>query len=250
MKSNKFLISFVLLLCATTFIFSEDFSDLFNSKISQEELNSLKKGETLIRNIGNVKNLSLTQSNNQIISSIHENLNNRKPNYLAEIIKIVPKEKSDTLVDDVYNEIINIESYTKIPYYSKQHQRWFNLYDFAELNSIKKEGNYTEINLTVQMVPFGFINSNSYITKTNNSLKFENINTEKIIYEFKNIPCVKPEKMYTAIALFEYKDYYILYGIGAVNAPSIFFLQERIDTAFIGRIKDFCKYMFEQIKIK
>ena len=76
------------------------------------------------------------------------------------------------------------------------------------------------------------------------------VNDSKVTYKDKNITCIKPENMLSSIVLFEYKDYYVLYGIGAIEAPSIFFLKDRIETAFIGRIKDFCKYMFEQINIR
>ena len=58
---------------------------------------------------------------------------------------------------------------------------------------------------------------------------------------------VRPEKMQSFVYAFVYNDFIVLYGIGGVNAPSVFFLRERIETSFINRIKTFCKFIFEKI---
>lgn len=231
-------------------IFGQDFSEIFNSSISEVEIQQLQRGETLIRNIGNVKKVTLTESDNQYMKILLEELRSRKPNYLAEIIKILPKKNNSTIQNKISDAILDIESYTKIPYFSVRNQKWYDLYDSAVVNSILQVGNNVNISYTVVMVPFGTIDFRGKIQKTQNSLYFTMINDSKVIFEEKKITCIRPEKMLCAIVLFEYKDYYVLYGVGAIEAPSIFFLKDRIETAFIGRIKDFCKYMFEQINIR
>lgn len=234
---------------STTLLFSSNFSDMFNKKITQDELQRLEQGEIVIRNIGTIRKLSLTESNNDLINKVQKELIDRNPNYLAEIIKVVPKEGNENLIQQVFEGINDIESYTEIPYFSERQQKWYDLYDSVVINSTSGTENNKINEYSVEMTPFGIIDISAELEKTDNSLYFSMINKNKVIYEYKNITCIKPEKMYSSIVLFEYNNYYILYGIGALNAPSIFFLQDRIETAFIGRMKYFCKYMFDQINI-
>ena len=183
------------------------------------------------------------------MTQIYNELSKLNPNYLAEIIKVVPKELDTNLINTIESEILNIENYTKIPYYSVRNKKWYDLYDSAKINSITGTDFEKNLDFTVEMTPFGIINMNGKVYSTPNNLYFYMKNTNKVVYEKMNITCVKPQKMYCAIYLFEYEDVYILYGVGGVNAPSIFFLKDRIDTAFIGRINAFCTYMFDQISL-
>ena len=231
-------------------LMANDFLSAFNDKLSETEIKQLEQGETIIRNIGSYKKLSLTNSNNELVTEVHKELKSRNPNYLAEIIKVVPKEGNETLIQQVAAGINDFESYTEIPYFSERQQRWYDLYSSIVVNSTVGTKNDKQIEYTVEMEPFGFIDISAVLKQTDNSLYFSMINSSKVIYERKNLTCVKPKKMFNLIVLFEYNDYYFLYGIGAINAPSIFFLKDRIETSFIGRIKYFCKYMFEQITIK
>lgn len=249
MKKKK-LILLVLTLIYSTFLFANDFSDIFNKNILPEELNRLANNETVVRNIGNAKKLSLTESGNELIQSLHKDLLKSNPNYLAEIIRIVPKKDNEFLPEEIYNAILDIESYTEIPYFSERQQKWYNLYESAIINSIKETGDTKEIDFTVEMKPFNIFDMYGKLQKTENSLYYKMVNDTKVIHDQTNITCVKPKNMVSSIVLFEYNDYYILYGIGSVDAPSIFFMKDRIDTAFIGRIKDFCKFIFEQIDIR
>lgn len=248
-KKNT-IILITLIFFGVSTLMANDFLSAFNDKLSETEIKQLEQGETIIRNIGSYKKLSLTNSNNELVTEVHKELKSRNPNYLAEIIKVVPKEGNETLIQQVFDGINDIESYTEIPYFSERQQTWYDLYDSVVINSASGSENNKEIQYSVEMTPFGIIDISAKLQKTDDSLFFSMINTNKVIYEYKNITCVKPEKMYSSIVLFEYNDYYILYGIGALNAPSIFFLKDRIDAAFIGRMKYFCKYMFEQISIK
>ena len=236
---------YLLLTQFTLCISSQSYFEIFNSSISKNELIKLEQGEILVRNIGNKTKLCLTQSNNFYVNLLQEQISSLKPNYLAEIIKIVPKKLNSNLYEEIYNLILDVESYTNIPYFSEQQQKWYKLYDSVEINLLEKKENFINMDLTVLMIPFDFININGKLEKNNNTIYFTMINNSPIIYTDKKITCIKPENMLCSIVIFEYRDYYILYGIGAVKAPSIFFLRDRIDTAFIGRIKHFCKYMFK-----
>ena len=250
MKAKIFLIKLLMFFICFS-VYSQTYKILFNSKITDSELELLSKGETLIRNIGDKKNISLTKSNSEYVKNIHNELNKKNPNYLAEIIKIIPKTtKTNNIKQLLYEGIFDIESYTNIPYYSERNKRWYDLYSYAKIDKIVKKDSETIIDFTTSMEPFGTIKMKGSLEETNDSLFYSMINTSKIIYERMNLTCVKTENMYNAITLFEYDNYYILYGIGAVNAPSVFFMKDRIEKSLVGRIKCFFKYMFEQIKIK
>lgn len=246
MKGMKIKFLSILMIFACFSVFSQSYRNLFNSKITESELTQLANGETVIRNVGSKKNLSLTNSNSEYITKIKEELDDKNPNYLAEVIKIIPKTENNTdLKQKLYEVILDIESYSNIPYYSEHNEKWFKLYNYAKINSLTKTGNQTNIDFTAEMDPFGVIDMKGVLIEDENSLFYSMVNTSKVVYDSWNITCVSKNKMYNAITLFEYDDYYILYGVGGVKAPSIFFLRDRIDTAFIGRIKYFCKYMFE-----
>lgn len=249
-KSVKYTIMLVFLtIFGLSSLLANNYLQAFNDKLSETELKQLEQGETIIRNVGSYKKLALTNSKNELITEVQKELKDRNPNYLAEIIKVVPKEGNENLIQQVFEGINDIESYTEIPYFSERQQKWYDLYDSVVINSTSGTENNKINEYSVEMTPFGIIDISAKLEKTDNSLYFSMINKNKVIYEYKNITCIKPEKMYSSIVLFEYNNYYILYGIGALNAPSIFFLQDRIETAFIGRMKYFCKYMFEQINI-
>lgn len=230
-------------------IFAQEISSLFNAKISKENLEKLHDGKTIILNVGKIKNITFTNSNNELVQKAQNFAKNISPNYLAEIIKIVPKEKNENIISRFYNTITKIESYTNIPYFSERNQKYYNLYESAVINNETGTENIKTIDYTVRMIPFGFIDMRLNIQKSENSLFCTMVNTSEVFYEFYNIPCVKPENMFTIIVIFEYEDYYILYGLGGVKAPSIFFLRERIDISFVGRIKSFCKFIFDEIDI-
>lgn len=249
MKNKKNIIFFILIFISSVFLHSQSIKDIFNNKITDSEIKQLENGETVIKNIGKPQNISLTNSNNKLVEDIHDVIYEKDPNYLAEIIKIIPKSNNEDIISKLFEAIMDIESYTEIPYFSERHQCYFNLYDSAKINYIQGTENEKKLNFTVEMEPFGTITMNGKISKTDNSLSFSMENTTKVIYENMHITCAKVGNMYSAIVLFEYGDYYILYGIGGVKGPSIFFLRDRIDISFVGRINSFCKYMFEKIDI-
>ena len=80
------------LLCLITCCFSlaaQDFKSLFNDKISNEDLQKLSNGETVIRNIGTIKKLSLNNSNNdEYLTQIYNELIKLDSVFLGTILII------------------------------------------------------------------------------------------------------------------------------------------------------------------
>ena len=74
------------------------------------------------------------------------------------------------------------------------------------------------------------------------------LNTKLKYYD--KYTCVKEKNMKSIVVITKQDGYWVLYGVGAVDAPSIFFLRERVETSFMNRIKTFCTYFFNKNKGK
>lgn len=217
---------------------------LFNKNISSDEKKQLQEGQLLIRNIGNAKKICLSETtitSRDVINTMKE----LKPAYLAEVIQIRPYKGNETLLEELRPILLDIKGYVGIPYWSVRNNKFYDLYSSAQINSSSIEATHSEITTTLEMDPFGFIDMKISETNNENELFFVMTNTSQIQYYDLNI--IKPDKMKSLVYVFREGDYIILYGIGGVNAPSIFFLRDRIETSFINRIKSFCQFMFEKI---
>lgn len=218
----------------------------FNSKLSQEELNKLNDGEILIRNIDYEKNMCLN-SENHLAVELKNSIKSLSPKYLAEVIQIKPYSGNEDLPEKLEKLLLNVSDYAGIPYWSVRHQQFYDLYTSAEIKEIKKEENKTKILADLVMDPFGTVNESIIIQKNNDEIFYfsENLNTLNYLGKF---DCVYPKKMNMDILLFRDGENWILYGIGGVKAPRIPFFTERIETSFIGRIKTFCEFIFQELK--
>lgn len=224
------------------------FAGVFNSNLTAEEQKTLNRGEVLIKNIGNQKNMSLNKDYNTDCQALAEEIDVLNPKYLAEIIEIKPYKGNENLPEILTELLYNVSDYKGIPYYSERHQTYFNLYDSAEiLKETVETQNATKTSKKLEtlfvMEPFDKVYETIYLTQTTNSVYYSSINTNKLRYLDK-FDCVWPNKLKICIILFRDGDNWVLYGIGGVNAPRIPFFTERIETSFINRIKTFCNYIF------
>lgn len=226
----------------------------FNSNLTQTDRQELLSGKTVYKNLKSVSNISLTDTEN-VLKSIKE----LKPNYIAEIIRIIPVSKKPELINELYTILNDIPSYKGIPYYSERNDLWVDLYSEAKIIDKTESAEWNSlINAEFYMKPFGTILSKILIKADHadfktvssgksdlTSLYYENINTSPVLY--RDITCIKPQKMKSVIYVFKSDDYWILYGIGGANAPRIPFLNKRIEVSFINRIKTFCNYVFSKL---
>ena len=232
---------FCLLIC-TIPLFSQA---LFNANLTAEERQKLANGDILIRNIGKAKNISLNPVTPQAERLI-EQVKKLKPAYLAEVIQIRPASGNEHLIADIKPLLLDIQGYVGIPYWSERAQDWFDLYSSASIvkNNMTETGG--TLNVDLYMLPFGDLNVDIGLSDTGGEVLYSMVNTGNVKYE--NITVVRPEKMQSFVYAFKYNDFIVLYGIGGVNAPSVFFLRERIELSFINRIKTFCKFIFEKLE--
>lgn len=239
MKRNILILLFSLL---SSFIFASPFND----NITQEDYSVLESGDVLIKNIRNKKNMGLKKGESETGDILLKEIDNLNPKYLAEIIQIKPYKGNEDLPQRLESLLYNISEYVNIPYYSERNKTTTPLYTEAKIKGMKAEDNCMVINAQFIMEPFGKVLQEIKITHSRDAIYFQTANTSPLYLENK-IKCIKEWDMKSAILLFREGDYWVLYGVGGVNAPRLPFITDRIETAFINRIKAFCHYMFKKL---
>lgn len=216
----------------------------FNSKLSSQEKQTLESGEVLIRNIDSIKDICVneTEETKKIISTMKK----LDPAYVAEVIQVRPYKGNENLKEEIDKILCNIEGYVGIPYYSQQAEKWYELYSSAEIKNINQEGEDRTIDCILEMSLFGKFNAQIDITDNKDFYYYETKNIDKLVYHEK-FTAVKPEKMKSCITIFRDGDNWILYAIGGVDCPKVWFLSKRIEISFMNRIKTFCNFIFSKI---
>ena len=256
MKSNKKII--LIFLCVIyifqlSFLAAETISvpeyvikGVFNDKLSKEESTKLSQGEIIVRNIGNQKKICLNDINDRT-SEILADFKKLKPSYLAETIQIRPiTPNTSDEIHKLREVLVDVSNYVGIPYYSVRNETWYDLYSSAEVKNHYFSGKKECVNVDLYMEPFGTINTDISTESSSTELFYKSMNTSKIKY--KGFTCVDPSELISYIYVFNYGNWQIIYGIGGADAPSIFFLQERIEASFIGRITSFCTFMCQYLE--
>ena len=227
----KNIVALALFSVAFAGVFSES---PYNKNLSAEDIESLSSGKTVIKNTGSYK-------------KVVETVSNLKPAYFAEVIKEYTYEGNENLLENFSSLVMDIPSYAGIPYYSERAEEWYDLYTSAEIKSAQKDGNTQIVNADFEMKPFGLVPMKITSEKNDGYYYYESTNLSTMRY-YDKFNCVSPENMKSIIVIFKSEDKWILYGIGAVKAPSVFFLRDRVDTSFMNRIKTFCAYFFAKME--
>lgn len=235
----KFYKIFMALLClCSTSIFALP----FNSNLPSEELERLSNGETLIRNIGKPKKMSIA-GDTAAAKKLIEAVKDVDPNYLAEVIQIRKVDDFPDLDKQIYEALYNISDYTEIPYHSQHSGGDYMLYDSAYIiNELNVSDTVKSIFADLYMEPFGTIHAPIILEKNNEYIFYSSSNNNNLIY--KGFKCVGKHNMLSTIILFKDGENWILYGVGGVKAMKVSFLEERINTSFMNRIQTFCNYIF------
>ena len=241
-RTAKFLILITIFQAAAMLLSAQ----IFNSNLTAEEKQTLNSGSVLIKNINYQKNMCLASGVSESSDSLIAEIKKLSPKYLAEVIQIRPYEGNEDLPKRLEDILNNVSDYAGIPYYSEKHQKYYDLYDSAEIKDTKEDKTSKIIRADLQMKPFGTVDEIIEIRKQGDSIIYVATNQNKLNYLGK-FDCVWPEKMKICIYLVRDGENWILYGIGGVNAPRIPFFIERIETSFINRIKTFCNFIFSKI---
>ena len=220
----------------------------FNSKMSKQELELLEKGEVLIRDIDNIRNISLNMENKHFSKELITSMKKIRPRYLAEVITYIPYDGMEDLPERFDRSLYNASDFTGIPYWSEESQQWFDLFSYAELKDKYSKGNKEFVIVDVVMDPLDVVTGRFEVQKTKSEFLYQAFNETKVTYR-KIIECVKPEKMEVAIYVFYDKDSnnWIMYGIGGVRAPRFPIFHKRIMVSFMNRTKSLCMYFLSKL---
>lgn len=216
----------------------------FNSKISSEELKRLESGEVVIRNLKSYRDTCVEQ--NSHTKKILDAVDDLRPAYIAEVIQIRPYEGNEDLQEKINNTLLNIRDYVGIPYYSERAEHWYELYSSAEIRSITSTEKGLIMDCILEMSLFGKFRTEIETEVDPDYYFYSMKNMEKLVYHEK-FTAVKPQKMKSCITVFRDGDNWVLYSVGMVDTYKLFFLQERVETSFMNRIKTFCNYIFKKI---
>ncbi|MCR5218351.1 DUF6675 family protein [Treponema sp.] len=217
----------------------------FNSKLTSSEKKTIESGKTLLKNTGKVKNMCITDSNPLCKRAISV-MKDLDPSYMAEAVQKFSYDDYEDLPEIMEEIITDLDSYVGIPYWSEEHERYFDLYSSAELLSDVTENGVRTVTANLKMSPFGIIKTEMKIERTEDSFYFVSTNLNQLRYKDK-IDCVSPGEQKSVIIAFRDGDDWIVYGAGAVDAPKIPFIGDRVETSFINRIKTFCKFCLDRV---
>ena len=220
----------------------------FNSNLTAAERTKLENGEMVIKNLKAPKNMSIESSAPSVQKAL-DVVKKLKPAYLAEVIQIYPYAGNEKLLESFEQSILDVSTYVGIPYYSERAEEWYDLYSSAKVKSKTKTSNGYDVVADLEMEPFGIINTSIHTERGSDYFYYESTNLNKLKY-YDKYTCVKEKNMKSIVVIVKQGDYWVLYGIGAVDAPSIFFLRERVETSFMNRIKTFCTFFFNKNKDK
>lgn len=229
----------------TLITFQASATEIFSKYMTAENKNSLNNNETVIIKTDSYKKLSI-ETDNYVFQKLKTKIENLKPAYIAEVIRVYPISENENFIEDFDNLIMDVKSYVGIPYWSERNQQYFDLYSSAEITSLSQNQNQTITNADLVMEPFGLIKTQILTEKTTDYYYYESTNLNKLRY-YDKFDCVSPENMKSSIVIFKNDNNWIVYSIGAVKAPSVFFLRDRIETSFMNRIKTFCSFFISKI---
>ncbi len=217
----------------------------FNKNLSPDEEITVLTGETLIKNTESYRKMCLSSDNLGAQKAVNV-IKSLKPGYFAEVIREYPFIGNEDLAEKFSKLVMDIPSYAGIQYYSEHKETWYDLYSSAEIVSSEKEEQTEIVIADFLMKPFGDVQMRITSEKGDDYYYYESTNLGTMRY-YDRFNCVSSENMKSIIVIFREDDKWILYGAGAVKAPSAFFLRDRVETSFMNRIKSFCSHFFERM---
>lgn len=224
------------------------FAANFNSKMSDSELETLKNGGLLVRNIDFYSNISLDAADKAYTDFLRSKMKKLAPRYLVEVIKYIPYEGMEDLPERFENILNNVQDYVGIPYWSVEAERWFDLFTYAKITDKYNDDEKYVVKADLRMDPFDIVSERFEVRKTENSFLYLAINENKLSYH-NVLDCVWPERMQIGIYVFRDDETgcWVMYGIGGVRAPRFPFFHKRISISFINRIKTLCEYFLNKL---
>lgn len=210
------------------------------------EARSLLEGEALIRNHESKTTLRLSAFNIES-SSIKKEVSQLNPNYLVELIALIPKADVTVQLSKLAKILSDIEGYVGIPYWSVREQKTFDLFDRVKVLSAKSVSGGAYIEAEQHMKPFEDYRASYEYRIGSETLIFRSTNLSYLSY--RGIRAVSPGGMKWYLYIFNSGDYLVYYGLGVVKAFDMFgLIRDRLEVSFLGRVGAFFNHMYGRFK--
>ncbi|MFA6008231.1 MAG: DUF6675 family protein [Candidatus Shapirobacteria bacterium] len=218
--------------------------------LSKADAATLERGEPIIRSVRDFRALSLAPFDSRA-SVLLARLAKLKPNYITELLLLVPVNNVDQQTDILNKLALNladVSGYVKIPYWSVRQQTTYDLFDKMEIQYRAPIDGGESIRVLQHMEPFDDFTALYEYSRDKNALTFSGTNLQPIIYSYRNLKAVAPGGMVWGLYVFAQEGRLYVYGAGVVNAFDLFGLfRDRLEPSFMGRVVAFFKHISGQI---
>lgn len=211
------------------------------------ELTELAAGRAVIRPHAAPRSLALGVEND-VSKEIRERFARLSPNYFAEFLLVLPRaggglDRLDDLLSDPRHFI-------GIPYYSKQNETTYQLFDKIEILATESENARTRVTRVEQhMEPFDDYKARYALSRRGSELSFSFENEDPLVYSYRNLRASGPGDMVWTLYAFERDGALWFYGAGGVKAFDLFgVFRSRLEASFMGRIESFFKFVMASLE--
>jgi len=214
--------------------------------LTEKELESLRAGNEIVREVKTASALTMSPFDAEA-AAIRKSVSDLKPNYLTEVIAIVPYRNGQRQIEKLAATLSDIEGYVGIPYWSARMGKSYDLFDKMNILSRKTLSGGAYIEAEQHMKPFEDYRASYEYRVGQGSLAFRSANLSHIAY--KGVRSVAPGGMKWYLYVFPSGDYLVYYGVGAIRAFDMLgLIRDRLEVSFIGRVDAFFDYMFSRLK--
>jgi hypothetical protein len=212
--------------------------------LSENELSTLNRQKPLIRQATSARRLSLAIPG-AFPDEIRRQIRALGANYVGEVIMVVQGSDSQKTLADVARFLADVEGYVDIPYWSKQNNRTYTLFDKIKVVERTRQPAGETVVTDQHMEPFADYRARYAYEMERGELRFRSENLTAISY--KGFASVAPGNMVWYLYGFPKGGATFLYGVGAVKTFDLLGLfSERLKTSFMGRIQAFFSYIYEK----
>ena len=183
------------------------------------EAAALDSGKAVIRSVRDPSKLALAAPG-AAADGLRAAVASLRPNYASEVLAVAPaadEAAASALLSKLAAALADIKGYVGIPYWSKQQQKTYDLFDKVEVLSRAGAGGGEAIEALQHMEPFDDFRSRyeyslSGPTGSLASLSFSSRNLDPIIYTYRNFKAVSKGDMLWALYAYRDGNRVVFYG--------------------------------------
>ena len=238
--------------------------------LTEAEKATLERGELVIHPLKDVGKLNLAYSDAET-QEIQKRVKALQPNYTAEFMAAIPvrdEAQSAATISKIGAVLSDVDGYVNIPYWSKQQQSTYPLFDKIQVLDRKPGGDnkdnksktsFTDkpesiraesIEVKQHMEPFDDFRARYDYRLGAGTLRFSAINEDAIVYSYQHFSAVSPGNMIWEMYAFPVNGNLYIYGVGAIKAFDMFgVFRSRLEPSLMGRVEAFFGYINKQVTL-